>query len=391
VVYASEIISDEIKKRGPVSFARFMELALYCPDCGYYEVEKDTTGRRGDFFTSVSVGNLFGELLAFQFSAWLEEIPDAKRQLQIVEGGAHSGTLARDILSWLNERQPKLCDRLEYVIIEPSARRREWQRESLQQLGNVVRWVACPEELADQGVAGVIFSNEMLDAMPVHRLGWNAAARQWFEWGVALEDEQFVWVPLEIAEAGASLPGDQNPSAQIQSSMSEEKSARREFRAIIPELPPALEEILPDGFVTEVCPAAVGWWKGAASVLRRGRLVTIDYGLAAEEFLSPERRGGTLRAYCGHHLSAEVLLNPGEQDLTAHVNFTRIQSAGECIGLRTEQITTQEKFLTRIAERFCREHPHSLLSDPGRVRQFQTLTHPEHLGSRFRVLIQSRD
>src|ERR1041385_2152049 len=97
----ADIISREITERGPISFARFMELALYCPDCGFYEKEGDNVGKRGDFFTSVSVGNLFGELLAFQFAQWLHGLRSVNRSVRIVEAGAHNGQLAKDILSWL--------------------------------------------------------------------------------------------------------------------------------------------------------------------------------------------------------------------------------------------------------------------------------------------------
>ena len=117
-----ELIQREIVANGVLSFARFMELALYCPDYGYYEAKKDNPGRRGDFYTSVSVGELFGQLLAFQFSIWLEtEVGTPKSEVRIVEAGAHDGTLAKDILNWLQLARPELFSRIQYGIIEPSA------------------------------------------------------------------------------------------------------------------------------------------------------------------------------------------------------------------------------------------------------------------------------
>src|SRR6266850_6136830 len=110
-------MTREIKERGTISCARFMELALYCPDCGYYEKEADNVGKRGDFFTSVSVGNLFGELLAFQFAQWLEELRAARGAVQLVEAGAHQGQLAKDVLSWLRAHRPELFSGLQYWII----------------------------------------------------------------------------------------------------------------------------------------------------------------------------------------------------------------------------------------------------------------------------------
>jgi SAM-dependent MidA family methyltransferase len=152
-------------------------------------------------------------------------------------------------------------------------------------------------------------------------------------------------------------------------------------------LSPQLLELLPNGYTIEICPAAESWWQQAAQSLASGKLVTIDYGLTAEELFAPERRHGTLRAYFRHHATDDVLARPGQQDLTAHVNFSAIQAAGEAAGLTTEDLLTQAQFLTRIAARVW----DSGVSWPGpRARQFQTLTHPEHLGRAFRVLIQSR-
>lgn len=362
----AEIITLETRKHGVISFARFMELALCCPVYGYYEKEGDTVGRRGDFITSVSVGSLFGELLGFQFSAWMEELRCGERGLQIVEAGAHDGHLANDILTWLRERRPGLFRQLEYWIVEPSARRRESQERALQGFGGAIHWATQLSGLADasgaDGVCGILFCNELLDAMPVHRLGWDAGAKAWFEWGVAARDGRFEW---ERAPASASdVP--------------------------VPALPSSLADILPDGFTTEVCPAAQRWWRDAAARLRVGKLVTADYGLLEEDFFMPERNEGTLRAYDRHRLIRDVLADPGGQDITAHVNFSAIQAAGESAGLQTEQFIPQSAFLTRIAERAWRRPETFGEWTAARTRQFQTLTHPEHLGRSFRVLVQSR-
>ena len=121
------VIREEISKSGVISFARFMELALYCPETGYYEAKKDIVGRRGDFITSVSVGSLFGELLAFQFAEWLLELPVADGRWPIVEAGAHDGRLAADILGWLKAHRAGLFENMEYVIVEPSPTRRGYR------------------------------------------------------------------------------------------------------------------------------------------------------------------------------------------------------------------------------------------------------------------------
>jgi len=375
-----EIIRRDVEKAGVISFARFMELALYCPVYGYYDKEKDTIGRRGDFFTSPSVGGLFGEMLALQFAEWIEEGGRRKAEGRIVEAGAHDGRLAKDILAWLRDHRAGLFEQIDYRIVEPSARRRQWQKETLRDFAPRVRWftgfqsmTAQPQQAVVPSLVtrhpspfSIIFSNELLDAMPVRRLGWDAANKTWFEWGVALKAEKFIWTRM-IKACRASR-----------------------VACHIPELPQELLNVLPDGFTTEICPAAENWWREAARILRRGKLLTIDYGLAAEEFFAPDRGEGTLRAYRRHHLSPDLLANAGGQDITAHVNFTALQQAGESAGLKTEALLTQTKFLTQIAERIWNGGADFGEWTPARTRQFQTLTHPEHLGRAFRVLVQSR-
>jgi len=357
----SEAIREEILESGVISFARFMELALYCPETGYYEAEKDIVGQRGDFITSVSTGSLFGELLAFQFAEWLEELRIADCGLRIAEAGAHDGKLAADILGWLQTHRPKLFSEIEYVILEPSMRRQTWQKDLLGKFAPRVRWFSDFEDLRlktqNSKLAGVIFSNELLDAFPVHRFGWDAKRKVWFEWGVTLDGERFVWKRFENSEFG------------IRNS--------------------ELEAVLPDNYAIEYSPTAEKWWREAADILARGKLVTIDYGYTASEQISPARRCGTLRAYQRHHVSDDLLANPGEQDLTAHVNFSALQNAGEATGLETETLCTQPQFLTRILQKAVHGKGFSNLQ-PKQVRQFQTLTHPEHLGRAFRVLVQSR-
>lgn len=351
-----------------------MELALYCPVYGYYEKEKDKVGRRGDFFTNVSVGRLFGELLAFQFSTWLEELAAADGRSQIIEAGAHDGRLAGDILTWLREKRTSLFQVVDYLIIEPSECRRRWQHESLREFSGKVRWSqnlsASADDLASvpgnapaTGVRGIIFSNELLDAMPVHCLGWDVARKAWFEWGVRPDAGRFVWEKISSLD----------PALRV------------------PELPSGLLNILPDEFTTEICPAAERWWREAAKSLKCGKLVTIDYGLDSEEFFQPQRAQGSLRAYHRHHLAEDVLSDPGERDITAHVDFSAIRAAGEAEGLKTLVYQTQEEFLARIAAQAVESIEHCGGWTPDRARQFQTLTHPEHLGRSFRVLVQSRE
>jgi SAM-dependent MidA family methyltransferase len=396
--HAAEKIRSIIQEQGAIPFARFMELALYCPVCGYYEKEEDTTGQHGDFYTSVSVGSLFGELLAFQFAEWLQELKPQRAKLEIVEAGAQDGQLAKDILLWLREQRPATFCALEYCIVEPSARRQQSQRRTLAALGSKARWVSGLGELGGTldsgGMHGIIFSNELLDAMPVHRLAWDAKQKNWFEWGVRVGTDKFVWTRMVQPTSEFEISGFESlrSNAAVQLEQLETQYSKLETKAIARHfsLSPELLAVLPDGFVLEMAPAAERWWHEAARVLKIGKLLTFDYGLTAGEFLVPERSRGTARAYHRHHASDDLLANPGEQDLTAHVNFTAIQNAGEAAGLKTIGLVPQAKFLTQIAERALREQKNFGHWNDARTRQFQTLTHPEHLGRAFRVLVQER-
>jgi SAM-dependent MidA family methyltransferase len=449
-----EILKEAMARDGVISFARFMELALYCPNFGYYERMEGAPGQKGDFYTSVSVGPLFGELLAAQFADWLKASAESgarsaefsasseehamgrDRSLQILEAGAHDGRLAADILRWLTAHEPELSKQVEYWILEPSAMRRKTQEATLGKFAGRVRWFGSWREVPAEGVRGVIFANELLDAMPVHRLGWDAAKREWFEWGVtmrgddlpnllwslkpispavsspsppvgervgmrgyqppAVHGEEFVWARMEFAiqgRAGAPLPAANvldafGLSGSGVSNADNSTSAPGNFALRTPHS--ELLKVLPDGFTTEICPAATEWWRAAARALKAGKLMTFDYGLAAEQFFTPERREGTLRAYYRHHQSNDLLARPGEQDLTAQVNFTAISAAGESEGLNTETLTCQGQFLVGVVGKNCCDQPAVKEWTPSRVRQFQTLTHPEHLGRAFRVLVQGR-
>ena len=340
------IIRQEILSSGSISFARFMEIALYCPKIGYYERSSARVGRRGDFYTSVSVGPLFGELLACQFAEWL--VHAGESPATIVEAGAHDGQLALDILTALRRRRSDLA--IHYCIVEPSETHRQWQRAKLDLFAGQVTWFASLDEMPE--TSGILFANELLDAMPVHILHWRSG--QWIERRIAIGDDQFVW----------------------QDGVFEHDLGR-------PAVSFELAAVLPDGFQIEVSPSAIRWWQRAAHKLRAGKILTFDYGSETEDLLAPHRAAGTLRAYRHHQLVSDVLAQPGEQDITAHVNFSEIKRAGEEAGLKTEFFTTQEQFLAHVVPQ---------ISDwnPDRVRQFQTLTHPGHLGRAFKVLVQSR-
>jgi SAM-dependent MidA family methyltransferase len=359
----AEIIANEIRIRGKISFARFCELALYCPVYGFYEKEADSIGRAGDYYTSVSVGPLFGELLGFQTAQWLRQCGQREGPLKIVEAGAHDGKLARDILNWMRQFAADMYEGVQYWIVEPSPARHQWQQQTLRDFEAKVFWAKELISIEESTIRGVILCNELLDAFPRHRLAWDAKNREWFEWGVGVEADGFAWTRLDGAAKGVSLA---------------------------PALPSELLSVLPDGFATEVCPLAEEWWRQAAELLACGKLVAIDYGLRAEEFFTPNRNQGTLRSYRKHQLSGDVLAEPGKQDITGHVNFTTIQDAGERAGLKTEMFMNQENFLTGIVTNVLKRPEGFGEWASKQSRQLQTLIHPELLGRAFQVLVQSR-
>jgi SAM-dependent MidA family methyltransferase len=344
-----------------------MDLALYTPGLGYYEREEPIVGRAGDFYTSVSVGPLLGELIGFQIGTWLESLPSGP--FHLIEAGAHSGQLSLDVLRHLRSHHPNLAERIHLCIVEPSPRRQGWQRETLQELTGTVSWFTTLEGLRQTHprLTGVLYANELLDAFPVHRVAWNRGLGAWMEQGVGWESDRFVWKRLS------------SPSRPILEGL------RR-----LDELPDELLDLLPDGFRVELAPAAADWWREAAQCIHQGWLLTLDYGLFDAEFLMPHRADGTLRTYRHHRPGGDLLDQPGLQDITAHIHWDEVRSAGEQTGLVTETMASQRQWLSGILAATLNARGRFPEWDASRVRQFQTLTHPEHLGQAFRVLVQSR-
>ncbi len=342
-----------------MAVSRFMALCLYHPEHGYYEAKDRAIGREGDFYTSVSVGPVFGEMLAWLFAHWFRT--ELQPPFQILECGAHHGQLASDIIDFFEANSPALCDNLEYVIFEPSSVRRARQEEKLGARRVRVRWINRWRELG-KGIQGVIFANELLDAFPVDQLGWDSVREWWFEWRITSSDAGFV-----------KIRGGQSPAPPV------------------PIAPGSLYENLPDGFTIEIHQSRMRWWKDAADHLRQGRLLTLDYGYEFPDMFQPFRHEGTLRAYRAHQAGSDILENVGEQDLTSNVEFRLLKETGEECGLKSSRLLTQAQFLTNILAGI-EAAPGSFPEwTPKRLREFQTLVHPAHLGEKFKVLIQRRE
>ena len=334
-------LQARIAAHGPITFRDFMDAALYDPAHGYYASGRAAIGRRGDFITNVSVGALFGRLLARQFAEMWERL-GAPDSWCIVEQGAHRAEFARDVLEGLREFSPACFAATRYLIIEPMDAMRGPQMQALS--GLPVEWHSSLEELAP--FSGVHFSNELLDAFPIHLLAKRNG--RWVERYVDCAGETFIFCdgPLSDLRLAAYVA--------------------------------ALDA--PDGFVTEVNLAALDWLSALSTNIERGYVLAIDYGYPREQFL--ERDAGTLSAYSGHAREPDPLARPGDIDLTAHVEFTSLIEHAELLGFRLGGFTDQHRFMVRASRLHFRENAIA----PEELRAFKTLMHPALLGAAFKVV-----
>lgn len=336
-----------------LTFAQVMEIALYHHEHGYYGPGPRRIGRQGDFFTSVSVGPLFGRLLARRAVAeW--EAQGKPEDFAIIEQGAHDGQLAEDVL----EVVVKAGLPLRYLIVEPNPRYRAAQRQRLEANGDRVRWVESLEELQSGPAHGFFLCNELPDAFPVHRVSWTGET--WQELYVETDDSEFF----------RFVPGGLSSST---------------LREEISRLPPEAADLQP-GHTLEINLAMLIWIRNLAQTAFRGSIFIADYGLDAEEFLFESRAEGTLRRYHQHRMDDRVLENLGECDLTTHINFTRLIEEAARHGLTKREYDLQGRVLLRMAMPWLQ----SLEGQPMNMSiagQLQSLTHPAFMGRSFRCLI----
>lgn len=355
------LIREEIQQRGPIPFRRFMEAALYHPELGYYPTGKTRVGKDGDFLTSVSTGSLFGRLLAHSFIDTWEQI-GRPEPFDLVEIGANRGQLFGDVAQAIAQIAPELYAATRFRIVEPFPKLREIQEQRLSQIPATryqlpVEWVTNLQEFPDGALRGIIWSNELFDSLPVHRV--QKFPHGWAEAYVSHGEEGFSWTTgattYDPADAPAGFPAWSD---------------------------------LPDGYTTELWPHADFWQGELARVIAQGRVLTIDYGFPAAELYAPHRKSGTLQAYHRHKRTNNLLARAGEQDITAHVNFTALIESGKRAGLRETCFMTQERFLMNV----LKSMPPADLEhwSASEKKQFNTLVHPDFLGHVFKVLIQEK-
>jgi SAM-dependent MidA family methyltransferase len=315
-------LTDAIRRDGRITFARFMETALYDPEHGYYRSAVRRPGRGGDFITSPELHPFFGFTLARQVADAWERLgcPD---RLVVREHGAGIGGLAYDIIAALSQRWPEVRAALDYRLIEVNPHRGAQALAAMAEagLGDVVRLedpAAMPPE------AGVVLANEVVDALPVHRLiVRDGAPREG-------------WVTLDPQGAFVEVEGDLSPEVTALGIPAYLASAGVDLAA------------MPDGARLEVSPAAADWIRAVAASLTRGFAFVIDYGYAAATLYRDHRLDGLVRGYAEHTVTDDPFIRVGEQDLTAHVDFTWLARAAEAAGMREIGLTTQGDFLERL-------------------------------------------
>ncbi len=357
-----DYIRQQIAAHGPVTFKWFMQQALYHPKLGYYGAGRARIGRQGDFYTSVSVGRLFGELIAKQVEQMWERM-NRPVTFTILEEGAHDAQLAADVLSWTKRFSPNLHACLKYWIVEPNPRLQAEQQATLSTWPrNKVRWSRGLDEFENGALCGVHFSNELLDAFPVHLV--TSAGGPWQEnfVDVGKQGFRFVYGP---------------PSNSL-------------LRAAVERLPVPVTDDSAGEYRTEVNLAAPRWVEDVSRVLGQGYVLAVDYGHPRDVYYAPERRTGTLSTYRDHQRGDDPLVMVGECDLTAHVDFTTLAERAEASGLKLTGYCDQHHFLVGLGEnellaveRSSREMTPELLSF---IRSFKSLMHPSTMGMAFKFI-----
>jgi SAM-dependent MidA family methyltransferase len=354
----AELLAERIRRYGPLTFADYMRECLYHPAHGYYSKREHT--RFADYYTSADVHPIFGRLLARQFAEMWESL-GRPGGFTVVEAGAGVGRLATHVLDFCATKLPAFYNSLRYVAVERSAPRREQAIANLKRHATAGHF-AGSAEIPARIAAGCLFSNELIDALPVHRVVLESGALK--EIFVDFRDGRFLSATAPLSTCA------------------------------IAEYFATQGVILQKGQCAEAGLEASDWITEVGRRLERGYVLTIDYGHHAAELFDDHHMRGTLLAYQNHRVSEDFYVSPGEQDLTAHVNFTALEMWGKRSGLETVGFTSQTTFLLALGQ----ENEFADLYDEGqteaeRVRarlQLKTLIHPEGMGERFQVLLQQK-
>ncbi|MDO8673939.1 MAG: SAM-dependent methyltransferase [Dehalococcoidia bacterium] len=358
-----EIIRGLIRRDGKITFADFMDLALYHPDFGYYNSARERFGKQGDFFTGPETHPVFGALIACQLEQMWQSL-DRPRSFAVVEMGAGAGALCRDVLTYARSSYPALFSAISYKLVESSAvsvqRQRALLRASHLPLRSI-RWYPSLSLLPRRPIVGCFLSNELVDAFPFHRV---------------INDRG------EIKEIYVGLAGDELVDVVDR-----------------PSTPAIVDHFqwvgtdLPIGCQAEVNLRSVDWIREVGRRLQRGFVLTIDYGYPAADLYSSVRPRGTLLCYYKHSYLEDPYVRVGQQDITAHIDFTALARAGEEEGLAPISLTSQRDFLISLGlPAFVSELKQKGLGAAEYRANFlalEELANPNGLG-RLKVLLQSK-
>ncbi len=335
-----------------LSFAQFMDQVLYDPSHGYYASGRARIGKAGDFFTNVSVGKIYGKILTLFFEdLWIKM--GKPSSFTLVEQGAHEGQLALDILE-AAKTSPDFFSAIHYYIIEPFLLPQKKQQEALKHHQNV-SWVNDLETLPP--FQGIHFSNELIDAFPIHLLRWNG--QEWQEERVLQQEEgKYSWITTPINQ--------------------------KELCEVAKQLPTTLAP----GFLWEVRLGIRSWVQQLEAKLQRGMILIADYGYAGHQRFAPYRAQGSIACYYHHQRVNNPLEQVGERDITAHVDFTdlaaqALQNHFEILGY-----SDQHHFLIGAAEAWMHRFEGKALTphEQKEFRLLQTLLRPETMGRSFQFL-----
>ena len=355
-IQLQQVIAKEIADNGGrISFARFMELALYAPGLGYYSGGSHKLGSDGDFMTAPEWSPLFSQCLARQVTQVLASLSGG----DVLEVGGGSGIMAADILESLMA-EDCLPDR--YYILERSGDLRKRQqtllKNRLPKLQDRIVWL---EKLPEPGFRGVVLANELLDALPVHC--FTITQEGVAELYVEIEDGQWQW-------------------CQGAPSSSELSESIKDLQ---------YSECLPPGYISEINLTAQAWIGSVADILAQGMLLIVDYGFPRQEYYHLDRRRGTLMCHYRHRAHGDPFILIGLQDITAHVDFTAMVEAGHAAGLHVAGYTTQAAFLLANGITEFLSEVDDELSRLERAQHIKKLTLPHEMGELFKVLALTRD
>jgi SAM-dependent MidA family methyltransferase len=351
-----QILQKEIKEHGPMRFDHFMEKTLYHPALGFYFSGQARTGSKGDFLTPVSTGPVLGQLLALQLEELYATL-GGPSSLFLCEQGADRGYLAHDLLDSICKFHPNLSSVVQLHIIEPCPTLLQQQKSHLAKPHNNIPIHWHPDLFSFKPHSSPVFfySSELIDSFPVRVARFSSG--QWMERFVTEKRGRLDWL---------DGPADKGLLSKID----------------IWKIPRS------EGFTAEIRPNAATWIQTLSQQIQQGMILTLDYGMLAPELYHPSRSSGTLMSISRHTPSPDPLINPGQQDLTAHVNFTELIEEGEKSGLTTLGLSDFSGALIRLATPLL--HDNQPMPEKW-IRNFNHLTHPAFFGKSHRILIQGKN